>query len=61
MSMARYSSIAVDAQLLGQGEGLAVGDRSLHGFWGPVLRRDVAEEAQGVGFVTPFLVGPSEF
>ncbi len=85
MSMARYSSMAVDssaracsrwpslgiqgaeaavavglerahAEFLGQGEGLAVVGFGLLDLRGLALRRNLAEEAQGIRLVATFLV-----
>jgi hypothetical protein len=44
------------AKLVGQGEGLLVAGLGLFGFGGVAPRRDVAEQAQGVCLVAPFLV-----
>jgi hypothetical protein len=48
------------AQLLSQGEGLAVESFGLLGLWGLALRRNVAKEAQGVSFLAPIPIGLSE-
>ena len=44
------------AEFLGQGEGLAVVGFGLLNLRGLALRRNVAEEAQGIRLVAPFLV-----
>ena len=44
------------AEFLGQGEGLAVVGFGLRALWGLAPRRNVAEEAQGIRLVAPFLV-----
>jgi hypothetical protein len=44
------------AELLGQGEGLAVVSCSGLNFYGLAVRRNLAEEAQGIRLVAPFLV-----
>ena len=49
------------AQLFGQREGLAVGGFGLVGLRRLAMRRDLAEEPQGVSFVAPLLVGTGEF
>jgi hypothetical protein len=41
---------------LGQGEGLAVASVGLCDFRGITMRRNVAEQAQGIRLVAPFLV-----
>ena len=43
------------AECLGQGEGLAVGGFGLFDLRGLTLRRNVAEEVQGIRLVSPFL------
>jgi hypothetical protein len=48
------------AELLGQGEGLAVVGFSGFDLWGIAVRMELAEEPQGVGFVAPLLMGPGE-
>jgi hypothetical protein len=45
------------AQCIGQGDGLALGGFGLFDRWRVTLRRDLAEEVQGIRLVTPFLVG----
>ena len=65
----RYSSAQAEvavglerahAEFLGQGEGLAVVGCSGFDLWRLVVRRNLAEEPQGVGFVAPFLMGSGE-
>ena len=48
------------AQFLGQGERLLVVGFGLLGLRRLSLRCNLAKEPQGVGFVTPFLMGPGE-
>ena len=47
-------------QLLGQGEGLLVVRFGLRSFSGRTLGGDLPEEPQGVGSVSPFLMGLGE-
>jgi len=48
------------AQRPGQGKGSPVVGFGWLEFWAFALRCDLAEEMQGIGFVTPFLMGPGE-
>jgi hypothetical protein len=44
------------AEVSGQGEGLVVVRFGVVEFWRMAMPGEVAEEAEGVGFMTPFLV-----
>ena len=48
------------AECLGQGQGMPVGGCGWLDIRRVAMRRNLAEEPQGVGFVAPFLVRPSE-